>query len=1137
MEPPGNHLASPYGAPPCPPMYGSNTEYNLQQQKMQDQYYERQQTTMGYPGGMVPSSSGQSYPGMGMEQNKMPDPAYSGGPGYGRPAAAAAPPPAGGDLGPMMRALTEDDMYQQAQQQAQYNRQMSSMGYGQNMSYPTSQESYATHSSAGQYPFSPGHSPRSSQFFPMHGQAASPHDGYTSPPLQSSHYGPNGPLGQYQRQSPLMNMASPNGQVSPSVPPYSRTANHPVTSPSPVMGMQGSNMYPSHGSSGHLSHNSPLPSPNNLRSPASVHSPKSLPASSPQTFASPSPSPIGTMAGQPHRQTRSPGVSSGGSFQQNPNPQPYPIPSPKVRAVEQTRTGNTNTPYVELVSTRDSPLESASNHSQESMGKAPYPQKEHSSNRGHLPQLEEMVKFLGEPTAKGILPMGDQDNITQPDTLNNMNGRHSVDGVSNSDTDSNKTIGNNESKSASPAGANGSNKDVARNTTNGTSSSNPEEDNTTMQRNVPNMVNNTAVMNTPNGDQETQDHPAKKSPRRRKSNSKSPIRRNSKEQDLPLVKENHVGDNGIHESTETEQNVEQDSKSQGMIKRRRRSSSLSGSDTQKSPKRRYRKKSIDDGTSKEKPVSGNEHEQSSPKQVKSPRRLSAGNSDSDVKPNVKVEKDSEKHTSHEQPKTGEEVCSLPETNSNPSNGAQSEMKHSDIKSEDTRTCGNDSEHIDAKPDESTGNNEQSEVETHGESVDVKGENDNNFDVPSTSRSETPPFKNPMTTPTLKKYSPESGGSGMSTPDSYKRKGRPPGSRNRSKEEIAQGKPTRKKRPYKKRSLDPELKEELEKFKHIQKPSKVLENRVSKASSGPVLRMQGTRDKVISGRVVNSLQDAQSSQSGAGNKKKKRIGRPPKRFANISRVPQGPATMHSTEFRAVGEWTCALCGKPANVGTLGHLYGPYYPHGYQIPPQPPKQDSTSKTKDEVEVEEVPPPPPPPSKGKGSRGRLKPGIGRGKGAAKQTPESATSEKGPRGGKVKRTPKAAKMDDFDYDLIETPVLTKGGRKRSRSTTPGSSSKRAAKTSSEPSPAPEPVRRRKRSGKLDDPNHPNPNEIWVHEDCAIWAQGVYAMGSTLYGLYEAVTAAKKVVSLQPIYSLFIYLCKVSASQHCPKYFYFVLS
>ncbi len=107
---------------------------------------------------------------------------------------------------------------------------------------------------------------------------------------------------------------------------------------------------------------------------------------------------------------------------------------------------------------------------------------------------------------------------------------------------------------------------------------------------------------------------------------------------------------------------------------------------------------------------------------------------------------------------------------------------------------------------------------------------------------------------------------------------------------------------------------------------------------------------------------------------------------------------------------------------------------------------------------------------------------------------------------------MEDFDYEYDrETPSATKGRRRR-RSSTP--SVKSAA---SEP-PAETGGKKRRKSLK-DDPTRPDPNEIWVHEDCAIWAQGVYAMGSTLYGLYEAVLAAKKVVSTRFEITFTLYL------------------
>ncbi|XP_072043222.1 LOW QUALITY PROTEIN: uncharacterized protein [Amphiura filiformis] len=991
MEPPSNHLTSPYGSPPgCPPtMYGPNTDYNLQH-KMQDQYYNdtRQQSSMGYP------MSGQNYPSMGMEQSKM-----------------AADPSgfASGAYGPMMRALTEDDLYNQQQPQQAPYRQMPAggmSGYGQNINYPSQEGGYGAHSTGGQYPFSPGHSPRSSQFFPMHGQS----DGYTSPPVQSSHFGPNGPLGQYQRQSPLMNMASPNGQSSPGVPPYSRptTTNHPVSAPSPVLGMQGSNsMYSSHtgGNSGHLSHNSPLPSPSNLRSPASVHSPKSLPATSPSTFASPSPSPVGMMAGQTqHRQTRSPGAS--GPFQQNPGLQPYPIPSPKVRAVEQASTVSGNTPYVELVSTRDSPHGStASNNSQDSggSGRAPYPPKEQSANRGHLPQLEEMVKFLGEPTAKGILY--DKDNQPrEPD----VNGRNSVEDKMNYsvETDSNRFSDNNDSKSVSPS--------------------------------------------------------------KTRWQSRQHTQSTDSEGDLPTKRRRS---------------------SSGERGERRRQGSGGNNVNQRSPKRRNSLRKSDDE------MISNE---ASPKRLpRSPRRHSLEKPD----PTTETPNNGPSPTNNVMAVDNKEgLLPNPRTENcgenNPSNGAKSETGECDK----NRTI---EQNIEDQPSGSVKQEPPQDIPYSDEQqMDVKSESlhTSPMDVPSTSR-------------TLKRNSPGSpGSSGPSTPRSlYKKKGRPVGSKNRTKEEIERDKLLpKKKRPYKRRNIDPELQQELGKFKHVAKGGKVADNKQS-LQKGPVLRIQGTVDNVVSSKVLNCPLDEASSQKEVGKKQKKKTGRVAKRYSTVARaVPHGPATVHASEFRPVGEWVCALCGKTSNVGTLGHLYGPYYPHGYQIPPQPPKTDSTAQTKEEVEEVEAPPS----KKGKG-RARLKVAESRttaikrcakGKGAKQQTPQSGTTQRPSRyskGASGKRTPKAAKMEDFDYEY-ETPGATKGGqRRRRRSSATGGSSSRSSVKSMPPEQA-ESGRKRRKSLKGDPRG--GSNEIWVHEDCAIWAQGVYSMGSTLYGLYEAVLAAKKV-------------------------------
>ena len=51
---------------------------------------------------------------------------------------------------------------------------------------------------------------------------------------------------------------------------------------------------------------------------------------------------------------------------------------------------------------------------------------------------------------------------------------------------------------------------------------------------------------------------------------------------------------------------------------------------------------------------------------------------------------------------------------------------------------------------------------------------------------------------------------------------------------------------------------------------------------------------------------------------------------------------------------------------------------------------------------------------------------------------------------------------------------------------------------------------------------EVWVHESCAVWSDGVFLIGSKIYGLQEAVAVASKTVSFIP-YILF--LCKTTQS------------
>ena len=48
---------------------------------------------------------------------------------------------------------------------------------------------------------------------------------------------------------------------------------------------------------------------------------------------------------------------------------------------------------------------------------------------------------------------------------------------------------------------------------------------------------------------------------------------------------------------------------------------------------------------------------------------------------------------------------------------------------------------------------------------------------------------------------------------------------------------------------------------------------------------------------------------------------------------------------------------------------------------------------------------------------------------------------------------------------------------------------------------------------------EVWVHEECAVWAAGVHVVGSRIVGLREAVWSAVHTVSIR-VEVLYLFVC-----------------
>ena len=1110
-----NHLTSPpysQAYPPVQQAYGREQEYGGYPQKMGDPYYSTQRagsTTPIYPTPLPALiEPGQNFSSGGLDGPKMSGQQFGmTSPGYGRGST---------EMGPMMRALTEDDMFMPQPPEYRSTMQSVSASYGQTMGYTSPDGSRGAYGS-GQYPspFSPGHSPRTSQIYPMRGHPMSSHDG-----------GFGTSASQYHRQtsqSPHMNIVSPTGQNSV----FSRGTG--VTAPSPV-GMQGQSMYShspgsSQGGRGNThfpfctspgsQHTSPLPSPSSLRSPGVIHSPHNLATASPGPFNNPSnPSPVNVP-----RPIKSPVAAF-----QTPAAvtQPgHPLLSVKVRPVDNGDKNSSGTPYVELVHTRTDMQSRSHSTTREGSPESPYPKKkEDKCSSGHLPKLEEMVAFLGETTTKGILTP--KDNGTSEENCDN--GSRDKNNGEKSDTHSEDTTVKSNGERQPPSGLIHSGN---------VNSAERQKDISGAEQKI--IVQETNRCSHGNGSPRPSLNKSLRTERDSRGGSPMSHRTNGDVNNRNLMmkqqlerssrgghnKQNafHIQNGPINDSvcakiaannsldscgrTQSPQSLkvandisQVDKNSMSVNNQLKRKFSDAQNDL-------YHNNTFNDyprngGQSVTAypltytPTNGNgkdKYRPNSPRGSKSPARKGK---DDFVEGNprkvLKTYSGKKKRTSVD--KQGNAIVLpsplLPLSMTDPPK--PKEEKQSD-------------------PEDTTPNDQSKETPVVSPQTSTA--------ETTASRSVTPTFHNPMTTPSSQRSTPDkpptpnsqkdrphtpSGqptSEDQSTPNSSsKKRGRPVGSKNRPKKEGEVSKP--RKKPVKKNfELSLDSKDELGKFKHV-KPlikGRNADSPLPLRARGPILRFSGTRANPISSKIVNNPDLLATSSSAPVHKKhgSKSSKAASKNNHGVSRAPLGPATKHSsTVNNPTGSWLCILCGKPANSDSLGDLYGPYYPPGYQIP-VPTPQSTAEKTKSAVAAA-------------ASKKQQQQAILRQKGKlkAKTSPRktSPTSKTAPKGkpARVTVTPRTHRYsDDSEYFMLLEEPTTSSGRV---SKTP----KRMAYEI--PKLTPRSGGRKRKTSEMEDRGQCDPNEYWVHEDCVTWTQGVYVVGGTLYGLAEATKATQSVVS-----------------------------
>ncbi|XP_072167719.1 uncharacterized protein [Diadema setosum] len=882
-------------------------------------------------------------------------------------------------MGPMMRALTEDfdvlgqnssgypqqgmssmpgsgDHQQQQQQHQQQQQQQQRLA---NNFGPASQtlSGYASQYSSG---------PSSQSYF-GHGHPSSPLNSGFSPPGANYSGGMGSP---YQRQmSNSSSMGSSNGHGHS----YPRSASAGPTIPSPIM-MHGPGMYPHSQSSpanrsttpfgfptsptsphNHMNHASPpLASPSSMRPGGNLHSPKSLPASSPVPFASQmSPTSsraqsVPTLPGNsidhvpamPHSRSKSPG-SAGvhRPYPQPPGQQPqqlYPLPSPKVRPVDQT---DGRGQYVELVHSKPSgdqwnqKSRQGTERSRNNSGHTKV------SDPGHLPRLEEMVAVLGESNAKESL-----------DQIVSDNSSMLHDSQTNGSLEVNRTV----ATSLNPSHA-----------------SNEKRTQVICEK-----VNSTDKVEgrLANGVGEKDEMPERKD-----STVNGPAENSSeKDSSVKRVTKANCGKVSTNPNGRTDTSQENDVGS----------------------------------------TNGTNSESSVP--FKPPKARQTKTKNTDQTKDTQNVQEGHKNTGEPHKKLGE-PCAPPETKCQKES---TDPKHS-------------SESQPAKP--------ETPPSTHSELSE------------KTVSPPTPANETPTTTPTSKRKQPEEGES--STGDDSlplkKRRGRPPGTKNKPKKDGEEAKPKRKYTKKKKSAAENNAEEEATKSKQSKPMVKGKAEVTPAVARGPIVRVQGTSiDSIISSQVVNSP-GTEEEQAKGSKKKVKQV----KRQSVLAEGPAGQAAVLASEPRSpTGLWVCSLCGNPANFGVLGDLYGPYHPPGSTA--------SCSQKESGMRHE----------RGRGSDPRKSHLGSRGVGAGASTSDKSHSLKGrsQRGksllAKQANPAKIRKWRQINT-YMEEMSLSRGKRRLSQ-------------------------------WSQSDSEDEVP-ELWVHEECAVWAQGVFFLHGTLYGIHEAVKAA----------------------------------
>ncbi|XP_078610963.1 uncharacterized protein LOC144881654 isoform X1 [Branchiostoma floridae x Branchiostoma japonicum] len=243
------------------------------------------------------------------------------------------------------------------------------------------------------------------------------------------------------------------------------------------------------------------------------------------------------------------------------------------------------------------------------------------------------------------------------------------------------------------------------------------------------------------------------------------------------------------------------------------------------------------------------------------------------------------------------------------------------------------------------------------------------------------------------------------------------------------------------------------------------------TQGPVVRITGQLESPVSCTVINNPNEADSSKSEHKKKKQKSKHHSHVHHSHREKVSSKTTEIdigsaHPTHPVTHAKWVCSFCGKSPNYKELGDLFGPYYLEGKGKRPlltqtkTPPKQSADLKE----------------NKVRKSRSRNPSEV-----------SSSEPKPGPSG-------------------LSSPANTPLSKRRHRSQSGGEKGRKVAHKGG----AKVAARKGKEGGSppcsLEAVVVPMYlDEVWTHDQCAVWASGVFIMGGRLHGLEDAIKEARQ--------------------------------